>query len=236
MVYTTERNKAEMENRIEDLHRSYSQFSRPQILRVSQVQIINNKRLRRKLSKADQKSTDMLNRVRQLKKNLRLTNQEINVFHDKATDNTKNPLGTIPILTKLNAVKAKEINDLVLEYKEIERTLEGQHSRDRLFDSLNAELEQNELMIDVKFQDEKITALKRSIEEIKHENDRLDIEIKSSANEADQLRNLLHEVMKSGDNLDDNLKYSILNKCTEYSLLSNELTQPQLKCGQLGLA
>ena len=236
MVYDTERNKIEMESRIEALHQSYRQFSRPQILRVSQVQIISNKRLRRKLSKADQKSTNMLSRIKQLKNNLRLMNQEINVFHDKTTDNTKNPFGTIPILTKLNAVKAKEINDLVLEYKEIERTIEGQHSRDRLFDSLNAELEQNELLIDVKSQNEKIPALQQSIDEIKQENNRLDIKIKSSVKEKGHLRALLHELMKSGDNLDDNLNYSVLNKCTEYSLLSNELTQSQLKCGQLGLA
>ena len=71
--------------------------------------------------------------------------QQANVFQDKALDNTKNPFGTIPILewdqidpinqedyfslyllfgpkkTKQNADKSKELNNLVLEYKEIEQ-------------------------------------------------------------------------------------------------------------------
>ena len=53
MVYTVERNKQKMVEKIDNLHNQYSKFSRPQILRVSQVQIISNKRLRRIVSKAD---------------------------------------------------------------------------------------------------------------------------------------------------------------------------------------
>lgn len=53
MVYTVERNKQKMVEKIDNLHNQYSKFSRPQILRVSQVQIISNKRLRRVVSKAD---------------------------------------------------------------------------------------------------------------------------------------------------------------------------------------
>ena len=236
MVYSVERNKVDMETRIDELHRSYSQFSRPQILRVSQVQIINNKRLRRKLTKADGKSTALLNRVSQLKRNLRLTKQEINVFHDKATDNTKNQLGTIPILTKLNAVKAKEINDLVLEYKEIERTLEGQHSRDKLFESLNTELQRNELELDVKFQDDKIHHLQQTMQQLKESNDKLNTKIELACNESDELKKLLREITASAMNntLSDDAKYGVLNTCTKYDLLSNALTAPQLKCGELG--
>jgi len=236
MVYCVERNKVEMETRIDELHRSYSQFSRPQILRVSQVQIINNKRLRRKLTKADAKSTALLNRVSQLKRNLRLTNQEINVFHDKATDNTKNQMGTIPVLTKLNAVKAKEINDLVLEYKEIERTLEGQHSRDKLFETLNTELQRNELELDVKFQDDKIHHLQHTMQQLKKNNDQLNTKIKLACSESDGLAKLLREIMaKSLNNtMSDDTKYGVLNTCIKYDLLSNALTVPKLKCGELG--
>ena len=68
MVYTVERNKQKMVEKIDNLHNQYSKFSRPQILRVSQVQIISNKRLRRIVSKADKDSKIPVHRINSVMK------------------------------------------------------------------------------------------------------------------------------------------------------------------------
>ena len=159
--------------------------------------------------------------------------------------------------TKQNADKSKELNNLVLEYKEIEQVsnctvnfavevranshnvfqaIESQHSRDKLFESLNTELERSALEMDVKFQDEKIEALRHQVDNLKDENTKLDKRLESARVEAVQLDGFLKNLTKSllEGTLHNNDKYAILNKCTQYSLLSNSLTENLLTCGELG--
>ena len=236
MVYEVERNKLDMEEHIHDLHRRYSKYSKPQIKRVSQVQIINNKRLRKKLDKADKKSTEIMKKANHFKKSYQLTAQEIKVFQDASIGKSKEMFGTIPILTKQNATKAKEINDLILEYKEIEQAIEGQHSRDKLFEELNTEVEQQRLLLDVKLQDDKIAKLQEEVSSLKDYNEVIDTELQKVTDERKALESFLLDITTKLllNKFTENDSYAILEQCTTHNLLSNSLTTDKLKSGDLG--
>ena len=90
--------------------------------------------------------------------------------------------------------------------------------------------------MDVKYQDEKIESLRHQVESLKDENKKLDNRLGTAQEEAIQLASFLKKLTNSllqGKNHQHD-KYAILNKCTQYSLLSNAMTEDLLKCGDLG--
>ena len=90
--------------------------------------------------------------------------------------------------------------------------------------------------MDVKYQDEKIESLRHQVESLKDENKKLDNRLGTAQEEAIQLASFLKKLTNSllqGKNHQHD-KYAILNKCTQYSLLSNAMTEDLLKCEDLG--
>ena len=58
--------KTEMESRIDKLHFEYSKNSKPQIKNVSQIQILQNKAMRKKLDRLDKKAVKSMDDHTQL--------------------------------------------------------------------------------------------------------------------------------------------------------------------------